>query len=168
MIRRPPRSTLFPYTTLFRSVELKRRNAGALALQIDRVDHVFEIETHSLRLFLKHRKLFGEIRSKNVTLPGGLIDFSGVLIQTALHGFDQTLIGEQDEIAFVASLERRRLNEIDERSLLVNFHAIFYGNRIDLKMQVGMANIEYPGLLGRCDNHKRVVAVISGLDLLGS
>src|SRR5260221_2207252 len=26
MIRRPPRSTLFPYTTLFRSLELKRQN----------------------------------------------------------------------------------------------------------------------------------------------
>src|SRR2546425_9043835 len=26
MIRRPPRSTLFPYTTLFRSVETYRRN----------------------------------------------------------------------------------------------------------------------------------------------
>src|SRR5690349_23922541 len=26
MIRRPPRSTLFPYTTLFRSVSLARRN----------------------------------------------------------------------------------------------------------------------------------------------
>src|SRR5260370_41479062 len=28
MIRRPPRSTLFPYTTLFRSVRLKTRNAA--------------------------------------------------------------------------------------------------------------------------------------------
>src|SRR5256885_11474683 len=28
MIRRPPRSTLFPYTTLFRSVQLERRVAG--------------------------------------------------------------------------------------------------------------------------------------------
>src|SRR2546430_6998315 len=28
MIRRPPRSTLFPYTTLFRSVELARELAG--------------------------------------------------------------------------------------------------------------------------------------------
>src|SRR2546430_4730512 len=27
MIRRPPRSTLFPYTTLFRSVRLPRRSA---------------------------------------------------------------------------------------------------------------------------------------------
>src|SRR3712207_7012265 len=29
MIRRPPRSTLFPYTTLFRSRGWKRRRAGA-------------------------------------------------------------------------------------------------------------------------------------------
>src|SRR5258707_10918157 len=28
MIRRPPRSTLFPYTTLFRSVEARLRTAG--------------------------------------------------------------------------------------------------------------------------------------------
>src|SRR2546422_7403168 len=28
MIRRPPRSTLFPYTTLFRSPEIDRRVAG--------------------------------------------------------------------------------------------------------------------------------------------
>src|SRR5260370_31892274 len=28
MIRRPPRSTLFPYTTLFRSHRLRRQNVG--------------------------------------------------------------------------------------------------------------------------------------------
>src|SRR2546430_13756825 len=32
MIRRPPRSTLFPYTTLFRSVELGERLRGAPGL----------------------------------------------------------------------------------------------------------------------------------------
>src|SRR2546422_1569590 len=31
MIRRPPRSTLFPYTTLFRSVHDRRRGAGCAA-----------------------------------------------------------------------------------------------------------------------------------------
>src|SRR2546427_8403096 len=31
MIRRPPRSTLFPYTTLFRSPPVHRRGAPALA-----------------------------------------------------------------------------------------------------------------------------------------
>src|SRR5258708_23799565 len=32
MIRRPPRSTLFPYTTLFRS-KIKRSNAGSVVAQ---------------------------------------------------------------------------------------------------------------------------------------
>src|SRR5258708_10678166 len=32
MIRRPPRSTLFPYTTLFRSVRVRRRHAPVVAL----------------------------------------------------------------------------------------------------------------------------------------
>src|SRR2546427_5298765 len=30
MIRRPPRSTLFPYTTLFRSIELRRPARGEI------------------------------------------------------------------------------------------------------------------------------------------
>src|SRR5690242_20849841 len=33
MIRRPPRSTLFPYTTLFRSVEVERDDVGGVPLQ---------------------------------------------------------------------------------------------------------------------------------------
>src|SRR2546429_1975881 len=42
MIRRPPRSTLFPYTTLFRS-KLNRSDRGA----------VLDVESHRLVLFLK-------------------------------------------------------------------------------------------------------------------
>src|SRR3712207_8878356 len=34
MIRRPPRSTLFPYTTLFRSARLLRRSIFARVLQV--------------------------------------------------------------------------------------------------------------------------------------
>src|SRR3712207_7220461 len=37
MIRRPPRSTLFPYTTLFRSWGQEGRPGGALALASDRL-----------------------------------------------------------------------------------------------------------------------------------
>src|SRR3712207_8148200 len=50
MIRRPPRSTLFPYTTLFRSIELARGDAGdarALARALSGMDalvHVAGIE----------------------------------------------------------------------------------------------------------------------------
>src|SRR5256885_5740293 len=32
MIRRPPRSTLFPYTTLFRSLQIAQRHRAALRL----------------------------------------------------------------------------------------------------------------------------------------
>src|SRR5436853_784350 len=35
MIRRPPRSTLFPYTTLFRSVLAQLVNAGAVTVAAD-------------------------------------------------------------------------------------------------------------------------------------
>src|SRR3712207_8088423 len=35
MIRRPPRSTLFPYTTLFRSVLAAARRSGATLLPVD-------------------------------------------------------------------------------------------------------------------------------------
>src|SRR3989442_6311495 len=35
MIRRPPRSTLFPYTTLFRSLDEVGRNTGARILDLD-------------------------------------------------------------------------------------------------------------------------------------
>src|SRR3712207_8701788 len=38
MIRRPPRSTLFPYTTLFRSPELGRRDRRDDAELLDGVD----------------------------------------------------------------------------------------------------------------------------------
>src|SRR5688572_31366621 len=38
MIRRPPRSTLFPYTTLFRSLERRRGAGTARTLWQERVD----------------------------------------------------------------------------------------------------------------------------------
>src|SRR3989454_9167220 len=38
MIRRPPRSTLFPYTTLFRSLYLGRRHGGGHGEQHQRHD----------------------------------------------------------------------------------------------------------------------------------
>src|SRR5689334_25108126 len=39
MIRRPPRSTLFPYTTLFRSPVLGRRGEGAAARWAGHIAH---------------------------------------------------------------------------------------------------------------------------------
>src|SRR3712207_7295672 len=74
MIRRPPRSTLFPYTTLFRSADLAR--AAALAERLDRrLDEVVgdrDLEAHLLReLHLHPRPAVGldalELRSEEHT-----------------------------------------------------------------------------------------------------
>src|SRR3712207_8007252 len=49
MIRRPPRSTLFPYTTLFRSQRLAREiqvHGGLVALQVHEEGHVGVVEIH--------------------------------------------------------------------------------------------------------------------------
>src|SRR5689334_24097843 len=54
MIRRPPRSTLFPYTTLFRSVHLRRpgnhvldvvRMAGTVDVGIRSEEHTSELQS---------------------------------------------------------------------------------------------------------------------------
>src|SRR5436190_7923603 len=56
MIRRPPRSTLFPYTTLFRSVEVADHLPRTLELLgrqvLQRVAHVLEVrsEEHTSEL----------------------------------------------------------------------------------------------------------------------
>src|SRR5574342_1161090 len=66
MIRRPPRSTLFPYTTLFRSVSLTlvsaRRHAAAVHWQHDRLrseEHTSELQSPPdlvCRLLLEKKK----------------------------------------------------------------------------------------------------------------
>src|SRR5260221_10835017 len=76
MIRRPPRSTLFPYTTLFRSssfydtaalkatlerlVDFDRINAGVTRLTVSRSEeHTSELQSHSdlvCRLLLEKKK----------------------------------------------------------------------------------------------------------------
>src|SRR5437667_8018876 len=71
MIRRPPRSTLFPYTTLFRSLGIqspaldKRRVAGVLSefrlalLLLRSEEHTSELQSHHdlvCRLLLEKKK----------------------------------------------------------------------------------------------------------------
>src|SRR2546430_11476256 len=69
MIRRPPRSTLFPYTTLFRSHELHRRDVAhglicdaSVALSFDGTrseEHTSELQSQSnlvCRLLLEKKK----------------------------------------------------------------------------------------------------------------
>src|SRR5688572_31018392 len=50
MIRRPPRSTLFPYTTLFRSVAVDRHGGGHVDARIGRPREEFRSEEHTSEL----------------------------------------------------------------------------------------------------------------------
>src|SRR5438132_7132769 len=68
MIRRPPRSTLFPYTTLFRSLRQRIQRAGDRAPRRDDAvdedgdrseEHTSELQSHSdlvCRLLLEKKK----------------------------------------------------------------------------------------------------------------
>src|SRR2546427_6476197 len=72
MIRRPPRSTLFPYTTLFRSgcgagAGAQQQGGGAGSQQGDGTrseEHTSELQSQSnlvCRLLLEKKKLEGEV-----------------------------------------------------------------------------------------------------------
>src|SRR3989449_11529971 len=62
MIRRPPRSTLFPYTTLFRSASVEVRSSGA------------HVEVPRLGVAIKGR---GPRLSVSVSTRGGSVELPG-------------------------------------------------------------------------------------------
>src|SRR2546429_3363853 len=77
MIRRPPRSTLFPYTTLFRSSDLDSRKqlesaVGAIAERLSRADaRALEVEAkksesqrHDLMRKLRSEEHTSELQSR--------------------------------------------------------------------------------------------------------
>src|SRR5688572_30927357 len=86
MIRRPPRSTLFPYTTLFRSAEVRalktcengwaqaRIAAGDYNMQADTTrseEHTSELQSQSnlvCRLLLEKKKKVEDRMAKRATL----------------------------------------------------------------------------------------------------
>src|SRR5688572_32257735 len=64
MIRRPPRSTLFPYTTLFRSdrVDLVDHREDRIAL-----DHVLEVELHVVAEVVEAELVVRPVRDRKST-----------------------------------------------------------------------------------------------------
>src|SRR5260221_3637822 len=71
MIRRPPRSTLFPYTTLFRSPSRRARSLDRLPAALGKgrrdhrsEEHTSELQSHSdlvCRLLLEKKKKFNTV-----------------------------------------------------------------------------------------------------------
>src|ERR1039457_7348064 len=81
MIRRPPRSTLFPYTTLFRSIHSEHREVHAAGLQRGRGGHRSEEHTSELqspcnlvcRLLLAKKKNHPHIHAARCISDGDLV-----------------------------------------------------------------------------------------------
>src|SRR5260221_5284548 len=87
MIRRPPRSTLFPYTTLFRSKrQINRENAfseflelAAFAEPSERYRHQNRIDRKSTRLNSSHTVISYAVfclKKKNFSYPGLSVTFT--------------------------------------------------------------------------------------------
>src|SRR3712207_7885360 len=75
MIRRPPRSTLFPYTTLFRSIR-EALSLGRYAFGNRReISRLVDLMTMSCADFLE--QFFVDERVKGALAPGGVIGMWG-------------------------------------------------------------------------------------------
>src|SRR3989442_14903698 len=88
MIRRPPRSTLFPYTTLFRSLQragAERRGRGAAALPL-----LHRRDAEGQRAGVRHDGLGGgcvfDLRLVAVELVEPRLERLAVLLQIGLDG----------------------------------------------------------------------------------
>src|SRR3712207_6925151 len=95
MIRRPPRSTLFPYTTLFRSTELLEDNSSVFVRPLPR--------------------MFEELLAGKV----GLLDaLSGKFVHHFRFGSDRGVVGSPDP---AGDRKRKRLNSRHAKSSEAGF-----------------------------------------------
>src|SRR2546430_16167206 len=86
MIRRPPRSTLFPYTTLFRSLERQGRcNARLTDLEVQRWCAADAAGRHLLEETMRRRALSGRARARLLRLPRTIADLAGATCICARH-----------------------------------------------------------------------------------
>src|SRR3712207_6876500 len=70
MIRRPPRSTLFPYTTLFRSLDDDALEVQASRVEVGDLAHALGLRVHELT------ELGQSLEDVFVELTGDSVDFS--------------------------------------------------------------------------------------------
>src|ERR1035438_4555431 len=93
MIRRPPRSTLFPYTTLFRSVDQPGDHLFArAALTQQENGNIYVGDLHHLLVDILHRRTCGQedaVLAEDLGTHGGslALAFCRILIQGCSHPF---------------------------------------------------------------------------------
>ena len=85
MIRRPPRSTLFPYTTLFRSEVTKFKYLGSTISNNNKLDAELEIRTSNAS------NAFGRLKdrvwkNKELTIKTKCAVYKAIILSTLLYG----------------------------------------------------------------------------------
>src|SRR3712207_7870145 len=103
MIRRPPRSTLFPYTTLFRSVQRFRKLSPCMGPTAEQRDafHPFELFVGIITVALRKPDIIAE-------------EFTGNLPTTAV-----TVIMEHDVSGDTVPRSEEHTSELQSRQYLV-------------------------------------------------
>src|SRR6266511_1509630 len=103
MIRRPPRSTLFPYTTLFRSRACQRRRPclrgarRASCLRVRSEEHTSELQSREnlvCRLLLEKKKNMDMATSLSRPHPSDPFHLPGVKLGDELFFFNDTATTE--------------------------------------------------------------------------
>src|SRR3712207_8813741 len=75
MIRRPPRSTLFPYTTLFRSTEMTERPSHPVSVSFD-ISFLSVAGAEHFGYITCHRRLFGDRKSTRLNSSHANISYA--------------------------------------------------------------------------------------------
>src|SRR3712207_8479852 len=117
MIRRPPRSTLFPYTTLFRSDDLSirllvqsHRQSGLYTVCIDLLD----FDDNEIYLYRDPRlagRTFGEaLGAYREGLPVGLRSSAGAVrlnppMDTVIEAEDQLVLLAEDDTKIIPAVQ---------------------------------------------------------------
>src|SRR3989449_3529222 len=106
MIRRPPRSTLFPYTTLFRSLDVSASGAVTIGLtkQVDRLTAVAaDVLTYTLAYAASGSGTDSSVTLAD-TIPAGASYVAGSM---RWNGTPLTHAPGDDAGSFVAARDRR-------------------------------------------------------------
>src|SRR6266571_2616411 len=109
MIRRPPRSTLFPYTTLFRSPGRDRPHALCVLAERDRDPAAGRSEEHTSELQSHVNIVCRLLLEKKKTVHIKLLSPSNIaaLLNGALSSFKRLLSQLQSEDDWCSKLNRR-------------------------------------------------------------
>ena len=126
MIRRPPRSTLFPYTTLFRSISKRLNKKGILSLHTEAYTHYPEIFS---RIISTLKSVFKHVSTHSIFIPihgtalsfglcSNEINFSDISNKDLRERFKKRKIRQlryvDDEIFKAALIEPKYIKKIME------------------------------------------------------